>query len=688
MKSFRAPKLFRVLMIAAALLALARMVHADDVSSLKAAMAVMRTGDYGGALDIAGAPGSAGRDVIEWYRLRDGKGTLPDYLAFMARRPDWPGLPYLLKAGEAAITEADDPKLVVRFFQLQQPQTGAGLIMAIHAYLARGLEGDAEALAVLGWRSMALSADQEAALLQQFPKLLATQHQARMDMLLWRGLKAPALRLMPRLSDGWQKLAAARIALRDDADGVDALIAAVPKALAGDPGLAYERYLWRKRKNRDDDAAALLDERSTSAKALGYPDRWSNDRRWLARDLMRAGKPREAYRVASRHFLLPTDSDYPDLEWLSGYIALRYLGDAKTALRHFQHFQSVVNTPISLGRAGYWEGRALEALDRPGDAQAAYSFGAEFQTSFYGLLSAERAGLPMDPALMGRETYPDWHGAAFLKSSVMQAALMLLKAGETDLAERFMRHLCESLDATQMGQMADMALALGQPHIALSIAKFAADQGIVLNRAYYPLPKLAKADLPVPMELALSIARRESEFDPVVISAAGARGLMQLMPGTAKDMADALGLDFARDRLTSDPEYNATLGSAYLAKLMGEFGSNWMLVAAAYNAGPSRPRRWIADLGDPRGKDVDAVDWIERIPFEETRNYIMRVTECDPGLSRPAGGRGRADHPVGGSGGEIAAAATEVTPRFPSRDDDRRNRDIVGLSPHSCLNSR
>jgi soluble lytic murein transglycosylase len=209
-------------------------------------------------------------------------------------------------------------------------------------------------------------------------------------MLLWQGQKEQALRMLPRVPEGWRKLAEARIALRDSEDGVDALIAAVPKALAKDPGLAYERYLWRKRKHRDDDATALLLAVSTDAGALGYPERWSNDRRWLARDLMRQGKPREAYRVASRHFLQPFDDDYPDLEWLSGYIALRYLDDAATALKHFQHFQSVVTTPISLGRAGYWEGRALEALKRPDDARVAYTFGAEYQTSFYGLLAAER----------------------------------------------------------------------------------------------------------------------------------------------------------------------------------------------------------------------------------------------------------------------------------------------------------
>lgn len=630
MNLFRMPRLFKVFFVVLLILGLARMSRADDAADLSRAMGFLKAGDYTSALTAAGPEGSLTRDIVEWHRLRDGKGSFADYCAFLSRRPDWPGLPYLAKVGERSIDAGADPAAVVAYFEASPPQTGAGIRAAITAHLARGEEGDAEALAVLAWRSMALSGDDEAALLALYPSLLAGHHAARMNMALWRGLDGEAGRLLPRLSPGQQALAQARIGLRDQVDGVDKLIAAVPPALAGDPGLAWDRYVWRKRKGRDADALALLVERSTSAEALGQPDRWSPERRWLARDLMRAGQGRTAYQVASRHFLSPDASDYADLEWLSGYIALRLLDDPATALDHFTRFRMAVDTPISLGRAGYWEGRALEAMGAKVDAQAAYEFGAEFQTSFYGLLAAERAGLPMDPALLGTEVFPDWRQAAWQSSPVMQAALLLLRAGERDLAERFMRHLCESLDATAIGQMADMALELEEPHIALSLAKFAADRGIVLNRAYYPISPLSRAKLPVPVELAMSIARRESEFDPVVISPAGARGLMQLMPGTAQDMAKVLGLDYELGRLTSDPDYNAQLGSAYLAKLTGEFGRNWMLVAAGYNAGPTRPRRWISEYGDPRDEGVDPVDWIESIPFEETRNYIMRVTESIP----------------------------------------------------------
>jgi soluble lytic murein transglycosylase len=236
----------------------------------------------------------------------------------------------------------------------------------------------------------------------------------------------------------------------------------------------------------------------------------------------------------------------------------------------------------------------------------------------------------MDPALTGTTDYGDWRTSDFAQSSVLAAGLLLQKAGERSLAERFLTHLAESLDERGVGQLANLAFELEEPHIALMIAKRAADAGIVVPAAYYPVVDLGAARPGVPPELALAIARRESEFDPVVVSGVGARGLMQLMPATAEEMAGDLGLPYSASRLLSDPAYNATLGVAYLQELIDEFGGNFVLVAAAYNAGPSRPRRWVQDRGDPRSGQIDVIDWIEHVPFTETRNYIMRVMESLP----------------------------------------------------------
>jgi soluble lytic murein transglycosylase len=246
------------------------------------------------------------------------------------------------------------------------------------------------------------------------------------------------------------------------------------------------------------------------------------------------------------------------------------------------------------------------------------------------LLAAERAGVPFDPDLRTPPKLPPWREAPFMQSSVLQAGLMLISANEPDLSERFLTHLVESLDDTQAAQLGQMAVDMDRPHLAVMIAKRAARTAQLLYGAYYPMHPVGEMDLPMAPEMTLAIARRESEFDPVVVSHAGARGLMQLMPGTAKAMAAEAGVDYDLDLLTADAAYNARLGTQYLAKMIGEFGPNYMLVAAAYNAGPSRPKRWIVDFGDPRAPQVDAVDWIEHIPFDETRNYIMRVTESLP----------------------------------------------------------
>jgi soluble lytic murein transglycosylase len=455
---------------------------------------------------------------------------------------------------------------------------------------------------------------------------LKSVHWARLDRLLWQDRAAEAKRMLGRVSDDWRALAAARLALAAQAANAPALVEAVPKAVADDAGLAYARFVWRMRKDRTDDAVAMILDRSSSADRLGDPAAWADRRASLARLLMRTGDAGVAYQVASTHWL--TDgADYADLEFVAGFIALRKLGDAGAALQHFQNVQAAVVTPISLSRALYWQGRAYEALERDAEAEAAYRAAAKHATAYYGLLAAERLELPLDAAVLSDKRPADWKGAAFADDSVLAAARLILAAGDRTLAKRFVLHLAEGLDGTELDQLADMALQMDEPHIALLVAKAAAERGVILPRAYFPVPDIVPDGLAVSRALALSIARRESEFDVSVVSPAGAKGLMQVMPGTAKMMADVTGIPFDEARLTTDPAYNVAKGAAYLRVLVDEFGPSVALVASGYNAGPGRPRRWITEFGDPRDPDVDVVDWVETIPFTETRTYVMRVVE-------------------------------------------------------------
>ncbi|PTQ74818.1 soluble lytic murein transglycosylase [Celeribacter persicus] len=569
-----------------------------------------------------------GRDIIDWNYLRAGRGTFAEYRDFLKRHADWPGLPLLAEKGEATIPEDAEPRAVIDYLTAYPPQTGAGALRLISAYEKLGQSGDAQAEAVLVWNTLALKPEEEQILLARYGSILKSSHVARTEMLLWRDRFNDAERMLPNLPTGWDKLIAATAVLVRDEAGVDEAIAAVPASLADHPILAHARFEWRVRRGRNEDAVTLLLQQSTS-EGLGRAEAWSDRRRTLARQMMRDGKEQIAYSVATRHGLTPDQDDYADLEWLAGYVALRYLKEPGKALDHFNRFRMAVSTPISLGRAGYWEGRALEAMGAKDDAAAAYAFGAQFQTSFYGLLSAEKIGRSLDPALTGEMRFADYKQAGFMGSSVLKAALLLEEVGDLPLAARFMRHLGESLSPQELGQLGDLALD-HDPYLAVLVAKFAADQGIVLNRAYYPLHALAEADLPVAPELAMAIARRESEFYPMAQSHVGARGLMQLMPRTGAAMAEKLGLESYSDGQLFDPIVNARLGSAYLAQLEEEFGNNVMLISVGYNAGPSRARDWIIRYGDPRTGKVDPVDWIEHLPFRETRNYVMRVAESLP----------------------------------------------------------
>ncbi|WP_424944495.1 lytic transglycosylase domain-containing protein [Aliiroseovarius crassostreae] len=601
---------------------------AGKTEALKAAIAAARADKWQDAHIKARDAGEIAVDIITWYQLRQGEGSFDDARAFLTRRYDWPGLKLLRRQTERNIPRGGPPQPVLDFFAAQPPQTGRGALRYAEALKVVGRPDVTEVL-ISAWTTLSMDQDEHEAFVARHGQTLKDHHWKRTDDMLWRGNSKDAERMLPLLSSGQAALARARIALRRGKGGVDALIEAIPTELADDPGLTYERFLWRAGKGRNQDAADLLLERSKSLAMLGQPDRWGSWRRVLARWAMRDGKDKLAYQLASQH-QLAEGNNHNDLEWLSGYIALRKLNDPATALAHFKRFRSGVFTPISLGRAGYWIGRAHDALGQDAEAKDAYAFGAKYQTSFYGQLAAERAGIRMDPDLTGRERHRDFAQQGFWNSSVMQAARLLQAAGELYWTERFTVHLAESLTRDEIGHLAGWAEKMQEPHLRVMLAKYSARQGWVLHRPYFPTPDIGRGNPRVPRALELAIARRESEFDPVVVSGVGARGLMQLMPGTAKDMAKRLEISYSKARLTEDPAYNTRLGSEYLAKLIEDFDGNPVLIAVGYNAGPGRSRSWSERFGDPRAASTDIIDWIEHIPFRETRNYVMRVTESLP----------------------------------------------------------
>jgi len=594
------------------------------------AMDAMRSGNWMKAAVIAARDGDVAADVIEWHRLRGGAGSYQRIMDFLDRRPDWPGEAYLRKQSEREVILQDGTEILA-FFEDLAPQTPRGVLAHAEALTAADRKGEAEISLVLAWRTMPMNSTSQALFLAKHDALLKPHHAARLDEMLWQRAHESARQMFDLVSKADVALAETRIALQRRQGDVNKMIDALPKSKRGDAGLAHARFEWRIRKGHSDSAKELMLERSKSAESLGQPEAWSNRRRAMARSEMRAGNHKLAYRMASQH-QLTTGSDYADLEWLSGYLALRFLEEPEKALAHFENHDSAVRSPISQGRAGYWQGRALEAMGDAEGAAKAYAMGAEYQSSFYGLLAAERAGLPFDTSLAGPAPTQDWRTSALAKDPLFEAGLLLQASGELNTAERFWTHLADQLmpeDAALLGQA---AIDAGQPHLAVMIGKRLARRGITIAAPYYALHPAAEMELPMAPEMVLAIARRESEFDPIVQSSVGARGLMQLMPATAREVASDLGIRalHTTDRLTADPEYNARLGAEYLSQMAGRFSGNVVMMSAAYNAGPSRPIRWMKTYGDPRKGKIDIVDWVEMIPFRETQNYVMRVTESLP----------------------------------------------------------
>ena len=592
--------------------------------AIGALVEAVRAGDTSRFEALRQAAGPIGMRVATWRILREGiAGDFATYSTFITHHAHWPGMDLVRSRAEARIA-GQPPSVVLDFFSSTPPQSAQGELALVAALEATGAD-PTEFLRRL-WLGRELTAAIEDDLLSRFGSSLRPLNSARLDALLWRGARDPAERMIPRVSAGEAALARARLALQARADGVNPLIDAIPAALADDPGLAHDRFRWRLNRGLDDEAVALMRERSPDR--LGRPQDWAGQRARLARRAMAAGEHRLAYELASRHGLTEDGTDRADLEFLSGYIALRFLDRPADALAHFTRLRERSLSPITLGRAGYWEGRAHEALGANEAAREAFAFAARHQTAFYGQLAAERIGQPLDPALIADPAYPDWHGMSFANSDLLQVALLLHRAGQFYEGRRFAQHLGNQLQTeAELGSYAQLWLDRNEAHFALRIAKDAVARGILLPRAYFPLTDLAEADLAVPADLTLSIARRESEFDPRVTSHADARGLMQVLPATGAHTARRLGIPFDEGRLTSDPAYNAVLGAGYLQEMSQLFGGTLSLVSAAYNAGPGRPRRWAEQFGDPRNPDVDPVDWIEMIPFSETRNYVMRVTE-------------------------------------------------------------
>jgi soluble lytic murein transglycosylase len=601
---------------------------ANDVAWLRSGLAAARSGAMDQARTAEAAVSSpVARKLLEWATA-DANGSSLSFTELDRALRDLQGWPRRLNRITWAERKLEDSGLsarqIVDWFAGADPVTPQGAMALAGAYEQLGRPQDAQALIRHVWRDKAFDADSQRLMLTRFGAMLTVDdHIRRLDTLLYGTQLAAARDLYTLAPEEWRAVAEARIALRAGSAGAQGLYEALPPEHQHDPGVAVERARWLYDRDRGVEALPLIADFPRAPPEDASSRFWSL-RRGLVNVAVKAGDYVSAHRAVDEHGL-PPGPDAADAEFLGGWLALTKLHDPQDAERHFARLEVMGASPITISRALYWRGRAEEAMGDPIAAQSYYGRGARYVTAFYGQMAAAKAGVT--EIVLDRDPVPTQaERARFDQLELVQAARLLSQAGARDLYRSIMAAAAETLPTlVDVGMLVDMSNAFGEPDLTMRIARLAAQRGMVLPERGYPLRTPPDA-APVETPLVLAIIRQESGFDPRIRSGVGARGMMQLMPATARHLAERAGLRY-REALLDDADFNMRLGSNYLGELVGEFDGSYLLATAAYNAGPARPAQWTAVCGDPRAASTDPVDYIECIPIAETRNYVMRVLE-------------------------------------------------------------
>ena len=572
------------------------------------------------------------RKLVEFLYVRDASlhAGHARIARFLRDNPSWPGLNRVQARMESAfLSERAAPDAVLAALSIRPARTVAGHIAHARALLAKGRKQDARNVIRRLWRTTKLERSERALIMREFSgSLRRSDHRARMDFLLYEERIREAWEIAKQhLGSAERKLCDARAAVIRRNRNAGSLLRSVPSSLRSDPGYQFSNTQYLRRAGKEADAGRQLLEASKDEEALIDHKEWWSERRLNARIILEDGDTRTAYRIAADH-RGGADLERMDAEFHAGWIALRFNGDAKAAYRHFQGLRRIATRPISIARAEYWLGRAAAAMRN--DPAAHYTAAAQHYTTFYGQLAAvelNRSKLPAADRL-GDASSARRHAISL---EPVRAMVLLAEIGEKNRAAGLLLGLSTKItDARTMTGLAEILHGMDFHHFAISVGKRGVQEGMPTEYHAFSragLPGFKPVGNRIDPAVTYAISRQESIFDPAAISHAGARGMMQLMPGTARATAEKHGLRYSKSRLTSDAAYNVTLGTAHLGDLAKDFDGYLPFMFAAYNAGKSRVYQWVKRFGDPRSGDIDPIDWIERIPFSETRNYVMRVME-------------------------------------------------------------
>ena len=581
------------------------------------------------------------RKLAEWIILRsdDNGASVERYRAFISANPSWPSQTFLRRRIEAALWDDHrDDATVWAWFENESPLSAKGKFSLARAMLARGDRANAERLVRDAWRNDPMSEDTESTALDLFGALLTPgDTKARMDLLLYGSEHEAALRAAKRLGAAHVALAKARIAAYRKASNTKALLEAVPRELHGDPGYIFSRIQLLRREEKFTEAAQLMLGAPKDPARLYNLDEWWIERRLLARKMLDIGEHRTAYLIARDAALPARDIYKTEQEFTAGWIALRFLTDPATAAQHFARIGVGSVNPTTLARAGYWQGRAAEAAGHAQEARAAYTRAAEQSTSYYGQLARAKLGLPqieLNGAQAGR-----MRGIERLE--IVRAAQLLYDLDEREIAVPIFADMGENGDTDALVGLGELASRHGDARGMLLLGKAALNRGLPFDFYAYPvngIPPFKSIGPEVEQSIVYAIARQESAFNPAVVSPAQAYGLMQVTPDADRYVCKRAGVGFDLARMKNDPVYNAALGAAELGGLIEDYRGSYIMTFAAYNAGRGSVKKWVERYGDPRDPKVDAVDWVELIPFSETRNYVQRIMENLQGYRARFGG--------------------------------------------------
>ncbi len=602
-----------------------------DSANLQSALAAAKRGDVSGARMAMGSlQDPIARKIAQW-QLVDSNAEALSFFELDAARRDLAGWPRGARRDSAAekslSTSGLDPARVVAWFGGAQPATAEGAMALASAWQATGRNKEATDLIRRTFRDKVFEADAQRSMIARFGSMLTPDDYVRRADILLYGQQGPAARdMVAMLSETGQAVARVRMAYRQNAGNANELYNSLTPDLQVQPGVVFERAAYLRRKGMDTLALPMVVNFPVPPTEEASTAIWK-ERKQLIVGALKAGNSSGAYAAANNTQAI-APADIAESEFYAGWIALTRLRQPDAAAAHFAQIAAVGASPITRGRALYWQGRAAEAQGDPIAAQAFYSEGARHTTTFYGQLAAEKAGmkelrLPRDPVITQADR------TRFYGREQVRAARILADIGQRDLFRSLVLYIDDTLpNAEESALLVDLARGYGDQDLAMRAVRTAAQRGMILTERGYPLLDHHFTPGPGAAETAFvySISRQESNFDPAARSGVGARGMMQLMPATASLVARKLGESHSVERL-GDAPYNMRLGSVYLGDMVRTFSGSYIMAAAAYNAGPGRPAQWAGLCGDPRGAATDPLDFIECIPFSETRNYVMRTLE-------------------------------------------------------------